>query len=109
MSGILFLCVIAALGASCGLMMVQMDMERRRQAAEQRASKARRLRFIGLKTEVMVKDIPDNHFHLFLSHVWGTVRRRRRSWMRYKPQAATMCFVLVGRISFGRGKTRCAS
>jgi hypothetical protein len=76
MSAILFFSVIAALCASFGLMLVQMDLERRRQAAEQRASKARRLRLIGLQTEVLVKDLPDNCFHLFLSHVWGTVRHR---------------------------------
>jgi len=78
MSAILFFSVIAALCASFGLMLVQMDLERRRQAAEQRASKARRLRLIGLQTEVLVKDLPDNCFHLFLSHVWGTGQDQMR-------------------------------
>jgi hypothetical protein len=47
-------------------------------AREARAGKARRLRYVQTKAEVTAPHIADDHYHLFLSHVWGTGQDQMR-------------------------------
>ena len=64
--------VLGTLFLSFMLFILQFIIEGRRLRRERRASRARRLRFKSNDEEVMPPDIGANHFHTFLSHVWGT-------------------------------------
>lgn len=57
---------------------IQAGVEARRARREMRAAKARRLRYKSDKEEVTAPDIPENRFHTFLSHVWGTGQDQMR-------------------------------
>jgi len=60
------------------LFIIQFSIEAARMRREQRASKARRLRYKSNNQEVRVMDLDDQHYHTFLSHVWGTGQDQMR-------------------------------
>jgi hypothetical protein len=76
LSIILLASVVGALLASVSFLTVQLALERRRQEREGLASQARRLRNKGDQKEVTPPKLEDGWFHVFLSHVWGTVSQR---------------------------------
>jgi hypothetical protein len=70
----LFASVASGLVASFAILIVQLRIERARIQLEARYSKARRLRNKADGTEVTAPSLPEgprNHYHGFLSHVWG--------------------------------------
>lgn len=80
-SWILLTAVVGALLLSFGLLLAQLARERTAMARELKSRKARRLRNKRTHEEVMVPPIPDEpkrHFHIFLSHVWGTGQDQMR-------------------------------
>ena len=82
--------VIGILLLSFLVFIVQLTIEGRRLRQEARASKARRLRLKANNEEVHPSQIAPGHYHLFLSHVWGTGQDQMRSaGMALKPTAAT--------------------
>ena len=75
-TGLLALIVIASilstLVAAVVLFLAQLGEEGRRMRREALARKARRLRYKEGDAECQPPDIAAEHFHIFLSHVWGT-------------------------------------
>ena len=71
-------CVFGTLLLSCALFISQAATEGARLRREARAGKARRLRLKKNNEEVEEPPIESDHFHLFLSHVWGTGQDQMR-------------------------------
>ena len=81
LSVVLFAAVAFALVASFAILLVQLRIERKRMEKEARLAKARRLRYKINSAEVTVPVITQGlpkHFHVFLSHVWGTGQDQMR-------------------------------
>ena len=72
------LSILLTVACSLGIFIVKLSQERDRIRREARVARARRLRYTGHRTEVHVDAVPDSHFHLFLSHVWGTGQDQMR-------------------------------
>lgn len=78
-TALLFGVVIGALVVSFGLLLIQLALERARMLREAKQSKARRLRLKQTKEDVQVPELEScAHFHVFLSHVWGTGQDQMR-------------------------------
>ena len=77
-----FLLLTSSIGAlllSGILFLVQLAAEGARVRREARASKARRLRHVEHLDEVVAPVLAEgHHWHLFLSHVWGTGQDQMR-------------------------------
>ena len=76
------------------LFIIQLSIEAARMRREQRASKARRLRYKSNNQEVLVMDLDDQHYHTFLSHVWGTGQDQMVSAsfeLHYQLKQSLMC------------------
>ena len=70
---VLVVSVIATLFLSFGLLLKQLAIEQARIAREEKMAKARRLRDKATHGEVEVPPCKEDHYHTFLSHVWGYV------------------------------------
>lgn len=97
LSVFLLVSVLGAIGLSFGLLTAQVVRERAQQQREKRAARARRLCWVASSKEVVLGSpvvgaaappthkvthqatftVP-THFHLFLSHVWGTGQDQMR-------------------------------
>ena len=77
LSSVFILCVFGAIGFSALLLTIQIASNRRERLRNERNAKARRLmRMIKGKgmEEILAPPIDPRCFHLFLSHVWSSVR-----------------------------------
>ena len=76
--GVIILSVVGAIVISAGIFVVQFVVVGARLQREELARKARRLRMKSNDEEVLVEPIGEGHFHIFLSHVWGTGQDQMR-------------------------------
>ena len=65
---VLLSCCLGCIAVSAAILIVQMSHDRIVQLREQRASRARRLKFKASSAEVNGSRLPPGHFHAFLSH-----------------------------------------
>jgi hypothetical protein len=79
LSIVMLVSVVFALGATSAMLIVQIARERAWAVHEALVSKARRLRNTANNEEVRAPPLEEGAYHIFLSHVWGTVRRQKKS------------------------------
>jgi len=70
--------VLGALMLSCALFVIQFANEGARMRALALASAGRRLRYKESSAAVAMSALEPKHFHIFLSHVWGTGQDQMR-------------------------------
>ena len=91
--------IFTTLGAGMLITWLNVVNERRRLILEDLRSKARRLRHVSTKLSVHAPPIlahdedPDGpaHFHIFLSHVWGTGQDQSTRAAPHKPRRRALC------------------
>lgn len=75
----IIICVVSAFIVCIFMLVLQLRNERLRLQRDARAARARRLRHKReTKEEVIAPEIPYDHFHIFLSHVWGHGQEKMR-------------------------------
>lgn len=70
--------VLGSLLLSLFLLVQQVAREQVQMEKERKSQKSRRLRNRSSHEEVEVPSLPERHFHVFLSHVWGTGQDQMR-------------------------------
>ena len=78
LTAVLFACSLSAVIAIAVIVHAQFLEEQMRQRFEERAKLARRLRHTASGKEVVAPPIGEDHYHVFLSHVWGTGQDQMR-------------------------------
>lgn len=108
---VLVFTLLTSVGVGAVLLVFELRRERERIALEARNALARRLRYVDTNEEVLPPPLPKEesvfgHFHLFLSHVWGTGQDQMRVIkQRLKEMMPTVAvFLDVDDLKTGRGQ-----